>query len=633
MKKTTTRAKLVQRSLPALIAVSGSLAAIPASALELGELTVHSHLGQPLRASIAFALAPGERISDSCVALQSGQSRSGFPGVGQASVSIANNVILLAGSTAVREPMVSAQIVVNCPYSANLSREYLLFVDPATPAYREPAVTQQLSPEAEPVVIAPAARKLVPKDIAKSTRYRVRPGDSVSKIAQRIENRGVSLWPAVSAIFTANPDAFMNNDPNQLKSGSWLTIPSFDGSAAIIAAPAAPEVTADAAATAESASSPIGEVYEPAMTAVATTPAESNITTNDLKPGDVILDDNPLVAPARVSENILIPDTSLAGPTTTSTSPNLPVAIISTDRPNDIGTSSVSWIAWLGGSAIALIIGLLMFGRRLRDGSGSAPHTMTASQENRRRSLDGGPDTANIPELDDKHDLSDDSPTEENLALDADLILGTGLEGASDSNISKDFGFAANTALDIELPFETLAPVSEKTDILPPILTDDHSILDSEVLPEDDYDMSVIVDATKMPQTEDVTERDLKAVEIAADDDTSILNSYTITKEIDYRVLEQDYEDQFTATQALNTEISRVAAELADRSENEPADTEATTALPLASVIELDVTAHMPAKNDDVSELADPDTNETITARNSGDDDTVEMPVESEKAS
>ncbi len=47
------------------------------------------------------------------------------------------------------------------------------------------------------------------------------------------------------------------------------------------------------------------------------------------------------------------------------------------------------------------------------------------------------------------------------------------------------------------------------------------SILESEVLPEDDdYDMSVIVDATKMPQHEEVTERDLKAVEVESDDET-----------------------------------------------------------------------------------------------------------------
>ncbi len=635
MKNTTTGKKFARHSLPALVAMGGSLAAIPAGALELGELTVHSHLGQPLRASIAFALAPGERLSDSCVALRSGQSASGLPGVGQATVSVASGIILLTGNTAVREPMVSAQIVVNCPYSANLSREYMLFVDPATPVYEAPTITQQLAPEAELVAVAPAAIEPVRKDIAKSTRYRVRPGDSVSEIAQRIENRNVGLWSAVDAIFTANPEAFVNNDPNRLKAGSWLTIPSFDGSVSVVTAPLATDVVADVATATESTSSTIGEVYEPEAVAIttATAPAEPRVTTNDLKPGDIVLDDNPFVAPAGSSENIVIPDTSLDAPATTSTSPNVPVAILSTDRRGGNDTSSVSWIAWLAGSAVVLIVGLLMFGRRLRGHAGGAPLAATEPRENRRRSTDDNSDKANItkPSLD--HDLSDDSPTEENLALDADLILGTGLEGASDSSLSKDFGFAAATALDIELPFEPLTPVSDKTDILPPVRTDERSILDSEVMPEDDYDMSVIVDTTKVPQTEDATERDLKAVEVTAGDDTSILDSYTITKEIDYRVLEQDYEDEFTATQALNKEISRAAAELAKRVGSETADTEATTALPLASVTELDVTAQMPAKNDDISDITDAGINEANTASNTGEDDTVEMPVESEKAS
>jgi len=633
VKNTTTRNKFARHSLPALVAVGGSLAAIPAGALELGELTVHSHLGQPLRASIAFALAPGERLSDSCVALRSGQSASGLPGVGQTTVSVANGAILLAGNTAVREPMVSAQIVVNCPYSANLSREYMLFVDPATPAYQKPAITQQLTPEAEIVALAPATIEPLRQDIAKSTRYRVRPGDSVSEIAQRIENRNVGLWPAVDAIFAANPDAFMNNDPNQLKAGSWLTIPSVDGNVAVVAAPLATEAVAEVAAATESTASTIGEVYEPevATIATATTPTETTVTTNDLKPGDIVLHDNPFVARAGSSQNVVIPDTTLDAPATTSTSPNVPVAILSTDRPSGKDTSSVSWIAWLAGSAFVLIIGLLTFGRRLRGHTGSTPLAATEPRENRRRFADDNPDTAKLTEPGFDHDLSDDSPTEENLALDADLILGTGLEGASDSNISQDFGFAATTALDIELPFEPLTPVSEGTDILPPIRTDEHSILDSEVMPEDDYDMSVVVDATKMPQIEDVTEHDLKAVEIAADDDTSISDDYTITREVDYRVLEQDYDDEFTATQALNKEISRVATKLAKSVGDENADTDATMALPLASVTQLDVTAQMPARNDDISDLADTGVSETTTADNTRDDDTVEMPVESGK--
>jgi Tfp pilus assembly protein FimV len=69
---------LTQRSLPAIFAMGSTLAAIPASAIELGELTVQSRLGQPLRASIAYALAPNEQLSDYCVTLRPGASLSGY---------------------------------------------------------------------------------------------------------------------------------------------------------------------------------------------------------------------------------------------------------------------------------------------------------------------------------------------------------------------------------------------------------------------------------------------------------------------------------------------------------------------------------------------------------------------------
>ena len=90
---------LARCCIPALVAVGGSLATLPAAALELGDLTVHSKLGQPLRASIAYALAPNEQLSELCISLHSGQSFAGLANVARVSVSIANGVIKLTGKT------------------------------------------------------------------------------------------------------------------------------------------------------------------------------------------------------------------------------------------------------------------------------------------------------------------------------------------------------------------------------------------------------------------------------------------------------------------------------------------------------------------------------------------------------
>jgi hypothetical protein len=66
--------------------------------------------------------------------------------------------------------------------------------------------------------------------------------------------------------------------------------------------------------------------------------------------------------------------------------------------------------------------------------------------------------------------------------------------------------------------------------------------------------------------------------------------------------LEKDYENELTATQALNEEIERAAAELA-RDLDEVESNELTAEISLATVTELDVTAQLPEQEDATSEL------------------------------
>ena len=350
----------------------------------------------------------------------------------------------------------------------------------------------------------------------------------------------------------------------------------------------------------------------------------------DLQPGDIIL------------------DTELDAPSTAAT-PNVPVAnIITTVEP---AQSGINWLLWLVGAGIALIAGLFVFGRRGRQ----TPAPVQAHPE--RRSSDnigdnisdqiGENEIENEPETfeafaDVDYDLSDDSPTQENLVLDADLEIGTGLDKSAEIDVAQDFGFAVTTHLDLELPDETAqAEDVPETDIIAPMNVEDSSILNSEVLPEDDeddYDMSVIVDATKMPIPEEVTERDLMAVVVDNGDETLISGDYTISKEVDYDIVEQDYEDELTATQALNMEIERAAAEIAERMENDEAAGDSgdmTSELPLATVTALDVTANLPAGNDDevgeVGNSGDTGLDAEITKEMLADDKTVEMPAKDDK--
>lgn len=623
MKIPLSRTIRVNSRLPALIVVGSCMATLPASALELGDLTVQSRIGQPLRASIAFALAPNEQLSRSCVSLSTGIPPSGLPGIGRATLSIANGVILLTGANPVREPMIATQVIVDCPYTPKIQREYMLFVDPigvgvpvsvAASTASGPAVVQTTNVQqttvqptnVRPTIVRTSRRAATNREpILGSTRYRVLPGDSLSEIAQRVEHESIGLWPAVEAIFQANPRAFMDNDPNRLKAGSWLDIPIFDGSDPVTTNAALPEAApapgdvyeptfSDVAPVEDVA--PVAEtadvVAEPdAVDVIEATPvADSAVetTTDDLRPGDIVLDYSSYETPI-VSTDIIITDTQ-------------------TDNPA-AGSSSTSWFVWLAGSGTALILALLLFGRRLRGLFGSTPVGPAARPERRSAVYDAINDNSIEDEIDEAtadadYDLADNSPTAENpaLDLDADLFSGSGLDDGTNIDVAQDFGFAATTGVDIDLPFEPVAtgpesnPVmSDETDMLPTMSSEEPSILESEVLPqeEDDYDMSVIMDATKMPQPEDVTQQDLRAVEVSAVDETVISNNYTMNSEVDYKIVEQDYEDEMTATQSLNAEIARAALQITDSS-NDESETQVTAEMPLATVIDLDTTAQIP---------------------------------------
>ena len=208
--------------------------------------------------------------------------------------------------------------------------------------------------------------------------------------------------------------------------------------------------------------------------------------------------------------------------------------------------------------------------------------------------------------------------------------------------------------LDLELPETAAADDSDpETDIIPPPeRPEEDLVVNSEILPEeeeDDYDISMVVDATKMPDPAEVTERDLKAVPIEETGQTLINDDYTIVDEIGQDILQQDYQDELTATQLLNAEIEKAASELADTlAEDDPtevatldedsptevaslddeddytgrivgAEDDTSIEMQLTNLSELDLTATLEAQNDDGDDL-------DVTASIEADDKTVEMP-------
>ena len=638
--------------LPAVAAIGSVcvLAATPASAIELGELRMESTLGQPLRASIAYALSPNETLYDFCIALTAPQSGGPIPSVTRANVTVTGNTIILTGNAVVKDPLLNVRIAIDCPYTPHLVREYTMIIDPVLPETQNVVVADAPAPDvpsqsAAPIATAsqtaaPVAARPQPEvaesPLSMNTEYRVQNGDTISAIAARVEGRTIGLWDAVGNLIATNPDAFLEGDANQLVSGSVLFIPDLTAVTTLSAGESFPESAAPASnfetdlaeeTNAFFAPEPVEEpaivesVAEPVATPVADTPETAVV---EPEPTAVVAEPVAAVpepvaeAPLPVAEEPE-PVLEAAAPVTESLPEEPTVADAFEDvadvadqpiaefpseassdaetgmRPGDVvvaapapaenvpattpivrssesaGTeSSWSWIFWLAAGGAALLLAGGVFWGRLRDLFGSRAINEPAAAP---AELPDDEETVTSTIIDDVDFEFNDGVTTESLSLDADLDAGTGLQDGEELDVAQDFGFegAADTGshVDLELPEEAARePEKHHTDIIPPShKAEESSILEAEIEPSDEeYDMSMIVDATKQSMDEDdLTAQDLHAVPVG---DQGVAEDYsvddgTLATEMDLQALEQDYEEEFTQTQAINKEIEQAAAELA----------------------------------------------------------------------
>lgn len=248
------------KSVTAAVA-SAVLLSSAASAAGLGKLTVLSALGQPLRAEIELTTTAGEDASSLAVKLASPEAfRAANIEFNPALLSLSFNVEQRAGRQFIRvsssqplnEPFVDMLIELSWN-SGRLVREYTFLLDPAelrntqpaqVAAETRPAAAQPSAPlpQPRPAVPQPAApvaqqpqqpqqaqapRAAAPAAAAAETpsSYRVRQGDSLGKIAAKLKPADISLDMMLVALYRANPDAFIGNNMNRLKSGQILSVP------------------------------------------------------------------------------------------------------------------------------------------------------------------------------------------------------------------------------------------------------------------------------------------------------------------------------------------------------------------------------------------------------------------------
>ena len=251
------------------------MAAGGAQALGLGRLNVQSALGETMRAEIDItSLTPEEaatlkvRVAPADAYRTSGVEYN--PILSSAQVQIARRegrtVLRVSSDRAVQEPFVD--VILELTWSTGrLVREDTLLFDPpslprpapvvtAPPALAAvPAPAQPVAAEAVPAP-APAVATALPRNgsasapapaartpaaapapvrppVAAAAEYRVRSGDSLSRVASRNQVSGISLDQMLVGLFRNNPDAFIDGNMNLLKSGAVLQVPSVDALAAV----------------------------------------------------------------------------------------------------------------------------------------------------------------------------------------------------------------------------------------------------------------------------------------------------------------------------------------------------------------------------------------------------------------
>ncbi|MCV2361143.1 hypothetical protein LNV08_19395 [Paucibacter sp. TC2R-5] len=133
----------------------------------------------------------------------------------------------LAQTEAVPAPAPAAPVLI--PAVPTSSPAQTPSLSPAARPSRETATSQPTAaPAPRPAALAPAASAAsAPASAASAaSEYKVKPGDSLSRIAGKTQPEGISLDQMLVGLFRNNPDAFLDSNMNRLRTGVVLQVPS-----------------------------------------------------------------------------------------------------------------------------------------------------------------------------------------------------------------------------------------------------------------------------------------------------------------------------------------------------------------------------------------------------------------------
>jgi pilus assembly protein FimV len=259
---------LRQKPLVVSLVLAGLVASIQVNALGLDRLNVTTALGQPLVAEVDISVAAGDdvdsiraNIASPAVYRAAGVEYQGILQTIRVQVLRRANgqpYLRLASNQSVNDPYLDILVELNSS-TGRLVREYVFLLDPPASAVAqaiEPATPSRPTLPAQSSSTQTARPTPVTQDAPMrpqannsgvSGGYSVKPGDTLSGIAGRNAQPGVSIEQLMIAIQRNNPDAFIGGNINRLRANATLNLPSSGEAQSIAQNTAASEVRVQAA--------------------------------------------------------------------------------------------------------------------------------------------------------------------------------------------------------------------------------------------------------------------------------------------------------------------------------------------------------------------------------------------------
>lgn len=266
-----------------------------AAALGLGEISLHSALGQPFNADIELIEAGGMSPEEIVVGLappeafaKAGVERVFFLNDLRFTPVIRGNrsVIHIESHKAVTEPYLNFLVRLVRPNGDQL-HEYTVLLDPPTSASGVAATRSRAQSPAAGAKADESRLPVAPPQARQGKHYTVVSGDTLAGIARQVQAPGSKLSSAdlVKGILALNPQTFPNGERSQLKVGQSLLLPDSASEPKPSAAAASnPAGTASKATTPTSATPTPGPGSQNDLSTNAASDNEQlNKTLDDLK--------------------------------------------------------------------------------------------------------------------------------------------------------------------------------------------------------------------------------------------------------------------------------------------------------------------------------------------------------------